>query len=86
LTNIQGVSKKDIKLDGSSKLDLHGFRHYEVDYKVENFILMNQSKLPLTIVCGNSSKMISLVQNVIKRIDCEEVAMDRYGVIVIRRI
>ncbi len=68
------------------KLDLHGVRHYEVDHKVENFILMNQKMLPLTIICGNSSAMINLVETVIKRIDCEEVAMDLYGVIVIRRI
>jgi len=70
----------------SNTLDLHGVRHYEVDCKVENFILMNQKLLPLTIICGNSPAMISLVETVIKRIDCEEVAMDRYGVIVVRRI
>ena len=68
------------------KLDLHGIRHYEVDHKVENFILMNQKMLPLTIICGNSQPMIDLVQTVIKRIDCKEVVMDLYGVIVIRRI
>jgi len=73
-------------LDGLSKLDLHGVRHYDVDHKVENFILMNQKMLPLTIVCGNSQTMINLVRIVIDRIDCEEVVMDRYGIIVIRRI
>ena len=86
MKNIPNVSKKVIKLDGSSKLDLHGIRHYEVDYKVENFILMNQNMLPLTIVCGNSHIMIDLVQSVINRINCKEVVMDRYGVIVVRRI
>lgn len=74
------------ELPGSSKLDLHGVRHYAVDHKVENFILLNQKLLPLTIVCGNSQTMIDLVQAVINRINCEEVVMDRYGVIVIRRI
>jgi len=73
-------------LDGSSKLDLHGIRHYEVDRLVENFILMNQNILPLTIVCGNSQTMIDLAQAVVDRINCREVAMDRYGVIVVRRI
>ena len=34
------------------KLDLHGVRHHEVDLKVENFILLNQDQVPLTIVCG----------------------------------
>lgn len=66
------------------KLDLHGRRHYEVDRLVENFILMNQEQLPLEIVCGNSQTMINIVMNVIERIDCREVSMDRYGVIQIR--
>ena len=42
--------------------------------------------LPLTIVCGNSHTMIDIVQSTINRIDCKEVAMGHYGVIVIRRI
>ena len=61
------------------KLDLHGVRHHEVDLKVENFILLNQSQLPLTIICGNSQRMIDLVKDVIDRIGCEEVVMDLYG-------
>lgn len=68
------------------KLDLHGARHYEVDRLVENFILMNQKLLPLTIICGNSQPMINIVQTVIQRIECSETSMDRYGVITIRRI
>jgi len=47
------------------KLDLHGRRHYEVDRLVENFILMNQYQLPLSIICGNSQTMINIVQRVI---------------------
>lgn len=47
---------------------------------------MNQSEIPLTIVCGNSQKMIDLVNKVIERIDCKTVVMDQYGVIVIREI
>ena len=68
------------------KLDLHGIRHYEVDRLVENFILMNQDQLPLEIVCGNSQPMIDLVTSVVERIDCREVSMNRYGVVVILRI
>jgi hypothetical protein len=68
------------------KLDLHGVRHHEVDLKVENFILLNQNQLPLTIICGNSQRMIDLVKDVIDRIGCEEFVMDLYGVIVIRKI
>ena len=68
------------------KLDLHGRRHYEVDRLVENFILMNQDKLPLEIICGNSQKMINIATSVVSRIECREVSMERYGVIIILRI
>ena len=68
------------------KLDLHGVRHHEVDLKVENFILLNQDQLPLTIICGNSQRMIDLAKEVIDSIGCEEVVMDQYGVIIIRRV
>lgn len=67
-------------------LDLHGIRHREVDLLVENFILLNQSEVPLTIMCGNSSKMVELANNVINRIGCENVVMDLYGIIKIRKI
>ena len=68
------------------KLDLHGVRHHEVELMVENFILMNQNQIPLTIICGNSQRMIDLVYGVINSIGCENVVMDRYGIIVIRKI
>ena len=48
-------------------LDLHGKRHHEVDLMVENFIYLNQEEMPLTIICGNSSKMISIVKKVLDR-------------------
>ena len=53
------------------KIDLHGIRHRDVDRLVENFVLLNQEKAPLEIVCGNSQKMIDLVLEVIRRLDCE---------------
>ena len=68
------------------KLDLHGARHHEVELLVENFIYMNQSEIPLTIICGNSQRMIDIVNRVIEKIDCKTVVMDHYGVIVIREI
>jgi hypothetical protein len=68
------------------RLDLHGVRHYEVELMVENFILLNQDKIPLTIVCGNSQRMIDLVNSVINSIGCENVVMDQYGIIIIRTI
>ena len=67
------------------KLDLHGVRHSEVDRMVENFILMNQDRVPLTIICGNSNRMIDLVKTVIDRIGCETTTM-QYGTIIVRNI
>ena len=52
-------------------LDLHGYRHHEVDVAVENFIYLNQDEMPLTIICGNSEKMLSLVRVVLERSDAE---------------
>ena len=66
------------------KLDLHGVRHHEVDRMVENFILKNQNDFPIEIICGNSSRMKSLVLNVINRLKCE-VNNDRYGAIIVRK-
>ena len=53
------------------KLDLHGVRHHEVDVMVENFIFLNQQEIPLTIICGDSSKMIELVKTVLDRTGTE---------------
>ena len=44
---------------------------------------MNQSKMPLTIICGNSNKMIELVQAAIKHVGCKTYTPS-YGTIVIR--
>lgn len=66
------------------KLDLHGFRHSEVDRLVEDFIYMNQDEFPLEIICGNSGKMISLVKDTTNRMGVET-HMYRYGVVVARR-
>ena len=52
-------------------LDLHGYRHHEVDLAVENFIYLNQEEMPLTIICGNSERMLSLVRIVLDRSNAE---------------
>ena len=53
------------------KLDLHGVRHHEVDLMVENFIFLHQEEIPLTIICGGSSKMVELVMTVLDRTGSE---------------
>ena len=47
------------------ELDLHGIRHNEVDRLVENFVLLEEP--PLTVLCGNSDRMIKLVKDVLDR-------------------
>ena len=68
------------------QLDLHGVRHHEVELMVENWVLMNQSSVPLTIICGNSQRMIDIVYSVLDELDLDSVAMDQFGRIVVRRI
>lgn len=67
-----------------TKLDLHGVRHHEVKHMVEDFVYMNQNEFPLEIICGNSLKMIKLVQEVMTDRGLET-HMYRYGTIVVRR-
>jgi hypothetical protein len=67
-----------------SKLDLHGIRHQDVDAIVENYVLTNQNSFPLTVICGNSVKMVKLVEVVLNRIGCEY-SMYRFGVLTIGR-
>ncbi len=67
------------------KIDLHGIRHRDVDRLVENFILLNQEKAPLEIVCDNSQKMINLVMKVIHRLDCENYERLQ-GMIMVRKV
>ena len=67
------------------ELDLHGVRHYDVDRVVENFVYINQGSVPLTVICGNSTKMLSLAKETINRIGCEY-NEPRFGTICIIRI
>jgi len=63
-------------------LDLHGVRHNEVKLMVENFILLNQGKFPLSVICGNSKKMIDLVYEVTTKLQCRTDSF-HYGVIIV---
>ena len=64
-------------------LDLHGVKHADVEIYVEDFVLSNQNELPLVIICGNSEKMISIVNKALKKIDVnfEETRYGRIRVI-----
>ena len=59
-------------------LDLHGIRHHDVEIMVQDFVLCHQEELPLIVICGNSAKMIQIVNQALTKIkvDFEET---RYG-------
>ena len=48
---------------GITHLDLHGVRHHDAADEVIDFVYQYQSKLPLIIICGNSIRMIEIVEN-----------------------
>jgi hypothetical protein len=70
----------------NSVLDLHGVSHDQVDRVVENFVLLNQDRIPLEIICGNSQVMVNLVISVLDRIGCENFERVDYGTIMIRKL
>ena len=60
------------------ELDLHGIRHDEIDRLIENFVLLEEP--PLTIICGNSDKMIRLVRETIDRIyDTHKISLQMWN-------
>ena len=70
----------------NSVLDLHGVSHGQVDRFVENYVLLNQDRIPLEIICGNSQVMVNLVISVLDRIGCENFERVDYGTIMIRKL
>ena len=70
----------------NSVLDLHGISHDQVDRVVENFVLLNQDRIPLEIICGNSQVMVNLVISVLDRIGCENFERVDYRTIMIRKL
>ena len=66
-----------------NQLDLHGIKHADVQLLVEDWVLVHQTEVPLRIICGNSAKMIQLVDEVLTQKLDIEYRMWQYGVIVI---
>ena len=51
------------KENGITHLDLHGVRHQDVLDEVIDFVYQYQNEIPLMIICGNSNRMIEIVEN-----------------------
>lgn len=49
------------------ELDLHGIFHSEVRDKVENFVLLHSTELPIRIITGDSQRMRNLTENILKK-------------------
>ena len=69
-------------------LDLHGVRHSAVKVEVKNYLFLNQEDCPILIICGNSQKMISLVEDTLDEIHSSyEIGTgSNYGTIMVRSV
>ena len=69
-----------------NQLDLHGIKHADLQLLVEDWVIVHQTEVPLRIICGNSAKMIQLVDEVLTQKLDIEYRMWQYGVIVVDSI
>ena len=67
------------------KLDLHGVRHSDVSEEVIDFIFQYQKFIPLIIICGNSNKMIELVESSLNS-NSIMFSMPRFGIIRVEKL
>jgi len=71
--------------NGITHLDLHGLRHADVADEVIDFVFQYQRKIPLMIICGNSNRMIELVEESLND-NSIMFSMPRFGIIRIEKI
>lgn len=65
---------------GITTLDLHGEKHEFIEDIVIDFVYQYQQKFPLIIICGNSSRMINLVLDSLKKNNIKNTS-PRYGIV-----
>ena len=70
---------------GITHLDLHGVRHSDVSEEVIDFIFQYQKLIPLIIICGNSNKMIELVESSLNS-NSIMFSMPRFGIIRVEKL
>ena len=73
------------KEKGITHLDLHGIRHQDVKNEVLDFIYQYQSEIPLIIICGNSNRMIKIVEKSLHETSIM-FSMPRFGIIRIEKL
>ena len=73
------------KEKGITHLDLHGIRHQDVKNEVLDFIYQYQSDIPLIVICGNSNRMIEIVEESLHKTSIM-FSMPRFGIIRIEKL
>ena len=71
--------------NGITCLDLHGERHHDVTKMIIDFVYRYQDQLPLLIICGNSQRMIALVEDELNS-NSIEFSSPRFGIIRVEKI
>jgi len=71
--------------NGITHLDLHGIRHSDASDEVIDFIFQYQNFLPLMIICGNSNKMIEIVESSLNS-NFIMFSMPRFGIIRVEKL
>ena len=71
--------------NGITCLDMHGERHHDVNEMIIDFVYRYQDKLPLRIICGNSQRMIELVEDELNS-NSIEFSSPRFGIIRVEKI
>ncbi len=73
------------KENGITYLDLHGVRHHDVSDEVIDFVYQYQNEIPLMIICGNSNRMIEIVEEALNT-NSIVFSMPRFGIIRVEKI
>ena len=73
------------KENGITHLDLHGVRNQDVSDEVIDFVFQYQKDIPLMIICGNSNRMIELVEEALND-NSIVFSMPRFGIIRVEKL
>ena len=74
-----------IEEKGITHLDLHGEKHEFVSEIAIDFVYRYQDCLPLIIICGNSNKMIEIVEESLHKSSII-FSMPRFGIIRVEKL
>jgi hypothetical protein len=70
---------------GITHLDLHGEKHEFVSEIAIDFVYRYQDCLPLIIICGNSNRMIEIVEESLHKSSII-FSMQRFGIIRVEKL